>query len=172
VARENLELEDGNILSTPEARQRIARVVRRYRPKLVLLPYYEDRHPDHYHAGVLAYEGVFVSGLVQLNTGQESYRPPRVMYYMGWYEFEPTFVVDITDQFERKMESIYAYTTQFRPDDDFYRQTRLTSSEYNWHLQSRMAHYGAQIGTRYGEGFLIRGRMAVEDPLTVSFSTF
>lgn len=172
VARENLELGDGNIHSSPDARYRVAQVVRRFRPKLVMLPYYEDRHPDHYHASQLAYEGIFAAGLVRLSTGQEPYRPARLLYYMGWYEFEPTFVVDISAQYEQKMQAIYAYTTQFRPDDNFYQQTRLTSSEYNWHLQSRMAHYGSQIGTRYGEGFLIRGRMAVDDPLDVSFSTF
>jgi bacillithiol biosynthesis deacetylase BshB1 len=172
IERENLELEDGNIHSSPDARYRVAEVVRRHRPKLVLLPYYEDRHPDHYHASQLAYEGVYDAGLVRLSTGQEAYRPPRIMYYMGWYEFEPTFVVDISAQFEQKMLAIYAYSTQFKPDDNFYQQTRLTSSEYNWHLQSRMAHLGAQIGCRYGEGFLIRGRMAVDDPLDVPISTF
>ena len=172
VARENLELEDGNIHSTPDARYRVAEVVRRYRPRLVMLPYDKDRHPDHCHASQLAYEGIFAAGLLRLSTGQESYRPPRVLYYMGWYEFEPSFVVDISEQFDRKMDAIYAYTTQFRPDDNFYQQTRLTSTEYNWHLQSRMAHYGSQIGCKYGEGLLIRGRMAVDDPLDVSFSTF
>ncbi len=172
TARENLELEDGNILTTKEAKYRIARVVREYRPKLVFLPYYEDRHPDHYHTSQVAYEGIFAAGLVRFETGQENYRPQKILYYMGWYEFEPTFVVDISDHFERKMEAIYAYTTQFRPDDNFYQQTRLTSREYNWGLEHRMAYYGSLIGKKYGEGFMVRGRVSVEDPMTVSFSTF
>ncbi|MGI6368252.1 MAG: bacillithiol biosynthesis deacetylase BshB1 [Anaerolineae bacterium] len=171
-ARENLELEDGNIHSSPEARYRIARVVRKYRPAVVLLPWYEDRHPDHYHTSQAAYEGLFAAGLVRLETGQAPHRPTRVMYYMGWYEFDPTFVVDISEQFEQKMRAIYAYTTQFLPDDQAYQQTRLTSNEYNWHLTSRAAHWGAQIGVRYGEAFRIRGTMAVDDPLDVSFATF
>lgn len=172
VARENLELQDGNIHLSPDAKYRVARVVREYRPKLVFLPYYEDRHPDHYHASMVAYEGIFMGGLSRFETGQPPYRPPKILYYMGWYEFEPTFIVDITAQFERKMEAIYAYSTQFKPGDDFYPQTRLTSREYHWGLQSRMAYYGSLIGVNYGEGFLIRGRMAVEDPMKVVFSTF
>ncbi len=172
VARENLELEDGNIHTSQEAKHRVARVVRQYRPKMVLLPYYHDRHPDHYHASQLAYEGIFMAGLVNFDTGQENYRPPRILYYVGWYEFEPTFIVDISEQFERKMEAIYAYSTQFKPDDNFYQQTRLTSREYNWGLRARMGYYGSLIGVQYGEGFLIRGRLAVDDPMQVSFATF
>ena len=172
VARENLELTDGDIHVSQEAKYRVARVIRQYRPKLVFLPYYDDRHPDHYNASQLAYEGIFAAGLIRFETGQENYRPSKILYYMGWYEFDPTFIVDITDQFERKMETIYAYTTQFRPDDNFYQQTRLTSREYNWGLEHRMAYYGSLIGKKYGEGFLIRGRMAVDDPLKVNFSTF
>lgn len=172
VARENLELQDGNIHTSQEAKHRVARVVRQYRPKLVFLPYYHDRHPDHYHTSQLAYEGIFMAGLVNYDTGQSHYRPPKIMYYMGWYEFEPTFIVDISAQFERKMQAIYAYTTQFRPDDNFYQQTRLTSREYNWGLQYRAGYYGSLIGVQYGEGFLIRGRMAVDDPMQVSFATF
>jgi N-acetylglucosamine malate deacetylase 1 len=172
VARENLELEDGNIHASKEAKYRVAQVVRQYRPKMVLLPYDEDRHPDHYHTSQLAYEGIFMAGLVNFDTGQENYRPGRIMYYMGWYEFEPDFIVDISDQYERKMESIYAYGTQFKPDDNFYQQTRLTSREYNWGLEYRAGYYGSLIGVQYGEGFKIRGRMAVDDPMQLTFATF
>ncbi|NLT73004.1 MAG: bacillithiol biosynthesis deacetylase BshB1 [Chloroflexi bacterium] len=170
--RVNLGLQDGNLTNSPDARFRIARVVRQYRPRLVLLPYHQDRHPDHYHASELIYEGVFSAGLERLSTGQQSFRPPRLMYYMSWYEFEPTFVVDISAQYERKMEAIEAYGSQFRADDPSFQQTRLTSDAYRWLLHSRMAYYGAQIGCRYGEAFLIRGRMAIGDPMDVSFSAF
>lgn len=172
AARENLALEDGNVHSSPEAKRRVVDVVRTYRPRLALLPYYEDRHPDHYHTSELVYESLFLAGLTRYASEQESYRPLKVLYYMGWYEFEPTFVVDISAQFERKMAAIYAYSTQFKPDDTFYQQTRLTSHNYNWAIEHRMAYYGSQVGVKYGEGFLIRGRMRVEDPLQVEFSTF
>lgn len=172
TARENLALADGNIQVTEEAKRKVAEVVRSYRPRLVFIPYYEDRHPDHYHASEVAYEGIFLAGLTRFETGQDSYRPPQVLYYMGWYEFKPTFTVDITAQFERKMEAIYAFSTQFKPNDTFYKQTRLTSREYNWGLVHRMAYYGSLIGKQYGEGFLVRGNMEVENPLEVNFSSF
>ena len=172
LARENLALEDGNIVIDAASKRKVAEVVRKYRPRMALLPYYEDRHPDHSRASELIYASLFLAGLTRYETGQESYRPLKVVYYMGWYEFEPTFIVDITAQFERKMAAIYAYATQFKPDDTFYKQTRLTSHDYNWGIVHRMAHYGAAIGAQYGEGFLIRGRMKVENPLTVEFSSF
>jgi len=172
VARENLALEDSNIYTDEASKRKVVEVVRKYRPRLVFIPYYEDRHPDHYHASELAYEGTFLAGLTRYETGQESYRPPKIVYYMGWWEFEPTFIVDITEQCDRKMEAIYAYSTQFKPDDTFYKQTRLTSREYTWMIVHRMAYYGSLIGKQYGEGFLIRGKMEVENPMEVHFSSF
>ena len=172
AARENLELDDGHIRADKEGKRRVVEVIRRYRPRLLLVPYYQDRHPDHYHASELVYEGAFLAGLTRYDTGQEHYRPAKVAYYMGWYEFEPTFVVDITAQFERKMEAVYAYSTQFKPDDPAYEQTRLTSPQHHKMLVHRMGYYGSLIGKDYGEGFLIRGKMEVDHPLGARFSSF
>jgi hypothetical protein len=91
---------------------------------------------------------------------------------MGWYEFRPTFIVDISAQFERKMQAILAYSTQFKPDDASYEQTVLTSPEYHWMQRNRMGYYGSLIGVQYGEGFLIRGRLRVENPLQADFYSF
>jgi bacillithiol biosynthesis deacetylase BshB1 len=172
TARENLELEDGNLRPTAVAKRKVVEVVRRWRPLLVFIPYWCVRHPDHSHASELAYEGMFLAGLPRYKTGQTSHRPYKILYYMGWQEFDPSFIVDITDQFDRKMEAIYAYTTQFGPDDSSDPPTRLTSPETNWLIRSRMAHYGSLIGRRYGEGFLIRGRLEVDDPLALKFRSF
>ena len=172
AARENLGLADGNIRADEPSRRKVVEVIRKYRPHLVLIPYHQDRHPDHYHASELVYEGTFLAGLTRYETGQECYRPPKAAYYMHWHEFEPSFIVDITDHFDRKMEAIHAYSTQFKPDDASYKQTRLTSHEYHWKLVHRMAYYGSLIQRQYGEGFLIRGKMEVENPLQVCFSSF
>jgi bacillithiol biosynthesis deacetylase BshB1 len=172
VARENLALEDGNIHTSAESKRRVAQVVRTYRPQMVLLPYHEDRHPDHYHTSEVVYEGTFLAGLTRYETGQASFRPTKVAYYMGWYEFEPTFIVDISAQFERKMQAILAYSTQFKPDDTSYEQTVLTSPEYHWMQRNRMGYYGSLIGVRYGEGFLIRGRLQIDNPLQANFYSF
>jgi len=172
VARENLELPDGHVRASEEARRRVAEVVRTYRPRVVFVPYYEDRHPDHVHTSQVVYEGIFAAGLTRFETERAAYRPSQVVYYMGWYEFAPTFVVDITEQFDRKMEAIYAYSTQFTANDPSYRQTRLTSLEHKWLIVHRMGHYGSLIQKRYGEGFLIRGTLEVEDPLDLVFKSF
>ena len=170
--RENLELEDGHIRVTAEGRRRVAEAIRRWKPDTVLLPYWEDRHPDHSHASRLVYEGTFLAGLPRYETGQEAHRPRRLIYYMGWYEFEPTFIVNVTEQFERKMASIYAYSTQFRPDGSPDPQTRLTTPSTDWLIRSRMAYYSSRIRERYGEVFLIRGHLAVDDPLELDFESF
>jgi bacillithiol biosynthesis deacetylase BshB1 len=172
TARENLGLEDGNVHLCDEAKRKVAEVIRTYRPHMVLIPHGEDRHPDHYHTSELVYEGTYVAGLQRYETEHVYYRPAKVVYYMGWYEFEPTYIVDITAQRDRKVEAIHAYTTQFTADDDSWEETVLTSSAYHWSLEHRMAHYGAMIGVQYGEGFLIRGRLKVDDPLSLQFESF
>ncbi|MFL7807309.1 MAG: bacillithiol biosynthesis deacetylase BshB1 [Anaerolineae bacterium] len=172
IARENLGLEDGNIHIDDAAKRVVADVIRAYRPRAVLLPYYEDRHPDHYHASELIYDATYLAGLLRYETAHLSYRPAKVIYYMGWYEFEPTFIVDITAERDRKMEAIHAYSTQFTAQDASYEETVLTSPGYHWLVEHRMAHYGALIGVRYGEGFLVRGRLRVDDPLALQFESF
>jgi bacillithiol biosynthesis deacetylase BshB1 len=172
VARENLALRDGDLHVDQESKGKVADVIRKHRPRVVLVPYYQDRHPDHYHASELVYEGAFLAGLTRYETARPSHRPAQVIYYMGWYEFEPTFVVDISEQFELKMQAIHAYSTQFKSDDTSYTQTRLTTPAYHWMLVHRMAYYGSLIRKQYGEGFLIRGVMEVGNPLDVVFQSF
>ena len=171
-ARDNLGLEDGNIGTTQEAKRSVVEAIRRWRPRAIFLPYWEDRHPDHANASRLIYESSFLSGLIRFDTDQEAYRPTQLFYYMGWYEFDPTFVVDITAQAERKMEAIYAFGTQFRADAERGPQTRLTSPTTDWLIRSRMAHFGSRIRCKFGEGFLIRGRLEVENPLDLMFESF
>ena len=100
------------------------------------------------------------------------HRPERVLYYMGWAEFTPLFIVDISAQFERKMEAIRAYGSQFTLSDPAYPPTSLTDPATDRLIRSRMAYYGACIGKEYGEGFLIRGVLEIEDPLDARFSSF
>ncbi|MBU0596119.1 hypothetical protein KJ567_05505 [Candidatus Bipolaricaulota bacterium] len=129
-------------------------------------------HPDHVRASNLVYEAAFLAGLIQFDTGQEAYRPSQLFYYMGWHEFDPTVVVDITEQAERKLKAIYSFATQFNPDTERGPQTRLTSPTTDWLIRSRMAHLGSRIGCKYAEGFLVRGQIEVDDPLQLAFSSF
>jgi len=170
--RENLGLPDGGLEPSPENVRAVVGAIRRWRPRTLFLPYGRDRHPDHMQASRLVYQAAFTAGLIRYDTGQDAHRPEQLIDYMGWFDFEPTFIVDITEQFERKMRAIYAYSTQFRADGSADPQTRLTSSDTDWALRSRMAYYGARIRVRYGEGFLVRGDLAVDDPLVLDFRSF
>src|ERR1700731_109092 len=93
----------------------LAAKIRELRPKTVILPYWEARHPDHYHASALGYEGCFLAGLKQLPIEGEAYRPFKILYSTAYADVRPTFVVDITGQYERRRRAILAYGSQFRP---------------------------------------------------------
>jgi len=172
TARENLGLPDGDVQSTVEAKRLVAEAIRRWRPEAVFLPYWLDRHPDHANASRVVYEASFLSGLHRFEADGARHRPSRLFYFMGWTEFDPTFIVDISAQFERKMEAIYAFETQFKPEASPDPETRLTHPSTDWRIRSRCAYYGSRIDARYGEPFLIRGRLAVEDPLSLAFRSF
>ena len=88
-------------------------MLRKYKPKMVLFPYYKDRHPDHENAHKLIKDSVFISGLVKYKTSLDFFRPDIVLNYMLHFEFIPSFIVDITDEFEKKVEAVTAYKSQF-----------------------------------------------------------
>jgi len=171
-ARENLGLPDGGVAATPEAKRKLVEAIRRLRPANILIPYWHDRHPDHVSGSKLVYDAAFLAGLPRYETGSPAFRPERIFYYMGWTEFDPTFIVDITVEFDRKMSAIHAFRTQFCPEASGDPETGLTIPEMDRLLRSRMAHHGSLIGVRYGEGFLIHGHLRVDDPLKLGFFSF
>src|SRR5215469_12963729 len=125
--RSALDIPDGRVENTWENRLKVAAVIRETRPRVVILPYWKGRHPDHYNCSTLGYEACFLAGLSKLqfpeqqtaNSGDESewlnrpHRPFKIVYATLYYDVRPTFVVDITEQFEPRLESIYAYKSQY-----------------------------------------------------------
>jgi N-acetylglucosamine malate deacetylase 1 len=172
TARLNLGLADGSLENTPAARLAVIRALRAWRPGLVLLPYHRDRHPDHVHASRLVYDAVFASGLPRIETGQEAWRPARLLYYLLWDEFDPSFVVDITEVHETKMGCIGAFESQFSAREERYAPTRLTSEEFARRLSATMGYYGSRIGARYGEPYLAYGTIEMASPLEARFFSF
>jgi len=171
-ARDNLGLPDGAIASTPDAIAAVIRVVRRWRPRVVLAPHAQARHPDHTRASHLVYEGVFLSGLRRVSTDRPACRPRQLLYYTESATFAPSCVVDVSLHFETKMRAVLAYRSQFIAAASDDPQTRLTSPQMQRDIEARMAHLGSMIGARYGEGFLIRGTLQVEDLLSLDFDSF
>ena len=156
--RANLGLPDGNISVDHENILKVVSVIRKYKPDTLLFPYSMDRHPDHEHAHRLCREAWFYSGLVKIETTadgqrQESHRPKRYFHYMQWYEFVPSFIVDITDEFDLRVEAVRAFASQFHNPQSAERDTVLSEPEFLGFVQTRAEYYGDRIGTKFGEPF-------------------
>jgi bacillithiol biosynthesis deacetylase BshB1 len=171
-ARENLDLPDGRIEPSPEAVSAAVDCVRRWRPRLVIAPHGDARHPDHRGASRLIYRASFLAGLPRLTTAHLPHRPRQLMYYGEADAMTPTFIVDVSAQFDSKMEAIRAYRTQFLSAASSDPDTRLTDPRMLCTLEMSMALLGTRIGVGYGEGFQIRGSLRVEDPVQLAFDSF
>jgi N-acetylglucosamine malate deacetylase 1 len=155
---------DSDVQPSRQHKLRLAEKIRELRPKTVILPYWEARHPDHYHASHLGYEACFLAGLKQLPAAGEAYRPFKILYSTPYGDVRPTFVVDITDQYERRGKSILAYGSQFRPKRTARNSTvHLGLDELEGEMNQLARHYGQMIGVKYGEPFLIKELMKVDD---------
>lgn len=167
VHRENLHLPDAGVENLREYKLKIAQKIRELRPRTIILPYWKGRHPDHYTTGKIGYEACFLAGLAKLPLEGKSYRPHKIIYSSLYVPAaRPSFVVDITAQFEKKLKAILAYSSQFSAEEDV---QNLFPSRMD--LRERVAslgrHFGLMIGVRYGEPFIMREVAAVEDIVTI-----
>lgn len=165
--RINLAIPDGNIENTLENRLKIIRVVREHRPRYIFVNYWKCRHFDHVHASTLVSEACFYSGLRKIDTGQEAFRPAIIFYYFLRHEFEPSFIVDVSDQFQRKMDSIMAHKSQFYDPESQEPDTFISSKYFIDSIANRMKYFGLRIGVEYGEPLLVRESMRIDDPIEV-----
>ncbi len=166
--RDNLGIPDGNIESTMENKLRLVAAIRRYRPDVILFPYWKDRHPDHERAYTLCRESWFLAGLEKVATedgsvDQKPWRPRAYYHYMQWYEFPPTFIVDISEEFDRRMECVRAFRSQFYDPSSSEPETVLSTPEFLQMLKTRMSYYGDKIGVRYGEPFYSPQPIKIDD---------
>ncbi|MCX7920246.1 MAG: bacillithiol biosynthesis deacetylase BshB1 [bacterium] len=161
--RENLELPDARVENSYENKLKLVHLIRRYRPKVVILPYWKGRHPDHYTTPKLAYEACYLSGLKKLDTGAEPHRPFKIIYAtMYFQDIRPSFLVDITDQFARKIEAVKAYKSQFediRPGEE----VPFTRTDVFDVMRIRARHYGLLIQKIYAEPFFVNEQIEIDD---------
>lgn len=163
--REALDLPDGNVENTQTNRIKIAEVLRRLRPRVVILPYWQGRHPDHYTTATLGYEACFQSGLSKLQIPGSTaapHRPYKILYASLYADVRPSFVVDITPFAEQRLQALLAYRSQyanqsageklFVPQEDIRERTLATAR-----------HYGLLAGVRYAEPFVQKEVGLVED---------
>ena len=162
--RGTLGVPDSDVQPTRQHKLRVATVIRDLRPHTVIIPYWEARHPDHYHASTLGYEGCFLAGLRQLPLEGEPFRPFKILFATSFEGMPATFIVDITKQYETRRRAILAYASQFRPAKSEKRQrVFLAIDELDSRMDLLARHYGEMIGVKYGEPFLQKELMAVED---------
>ncbi len=151
--RESLDLPDGNIQNTTESRLKVAEVVRRLRPRVVILPYWQGRHPDHYTAATLGYEACFAAGLTKLDLPGSPHRPYKILYASLYADVRPTLVVDISAHIERRLQSLLAYRSQYtnqsRGDGLFVAEEEIRERTF-----ASARHYGMLAGVRYAEPFV------------------
>ncbi|HXX16395.1 MAG TPA: bacillithiol biosynthesis deacetylase BshB1 [Candidatus Eremiobacteraceae bacterium] len=162
--RGNLNVPDTDVQPARPYKLRLAAVIRELRPRTVILPYWQARHPDHYHASALGYEGCFLAGFKQLPIDGEPYRPFKILYATSFEGMPATFVVDITKQYETRRKAILAYGSQFRPaKSEKASKVFLAIDELDERMDLMARHYGQRIGVKYGEPFLQKEAMAIED---------
>ena len=190
--REALDIPDGRVENTWENRLKVARVIRQTRPRVMILPYWKGRHPDHYTASTLGYEACFLAGLAKLDVDRAisseqqthagrapsptttpndldssaPHRPFKIIYATLYYDIRPTFVVDITEQFEARFESLMAYKSQFR-DQDAGKEIFPARAEIRSRIESMARFYGMLAGVTYAEPFLQKEVGLVEDVMTI-----
>jgi len=162
--RGTLGVPDSDVQPARQHKLKLAGMIRELRPKTVILPYWEARHPDHYHASTLGYEGCFLAGLKQLPLDGEPYRPFKILYSTSYAAVRPSFVVDITKEFERRRKAILAFGSQFRPAKGAPKsKVYLAIDRLEDEMNQLARHYGQMIGVKYGEPFLTKELMQVED---------
>lgn len=170
-SRENLKIKDGSIENNESNRLKVIRVIRKYKPRIIFLPYPSDRHPDHINASVLIRESSFFSGLEKITTKlkgvkQIHHRPAKLIYYMQTYPFEPSFIVDISKTFGEKMRAVKCYGSQFYNDKFKGPETFISDKKYMEYIEARAVFYGFRIGVKYGEPFFTDEKLKI-DPLSL-----
>jgi N-acetylglucosamine malate deacetylase 1 len=169
--RENLNMADGFFTNDGQHKLEIVRMIRKYKPRIVLCNAVSDRHPDHGRASALVSDGVFLSGLIKVETKegneiQAAWRPEAVYHYIQDRYIKPDFAVDISDAWEQKMNSVRAFKTQFYQADSTEPVTAISTKEFLDYLKGRAIEFGRPAGFQYAEGFTVERIPGIKD-LTV-----
>jgi bacillithiol biosynthesis deacetylase BshB1 len=164
--RHALDIPDGRVENTWENRLKVVRVLREQRPRVLILPYWEGRHPDHYTASILGYEAAFISGLAKLPLEGSAHRPFKIIYASLYRDVRPTFVVDITDQFETRFASLMAYKSQFT-DQEAGSGIFPAQKEIRARVESMARFYGMMGGVTYAEPFVQKDVGLVDDVMAM-----
>jgi N-acetylglucosamine malate deacetylase 1 len=160
--RENLHFPDARLENSLAARMTLAQRIRELKPRTVILPYWQGRHPDHYRASEIGYEACFLAGLRKLDQETEPHRPYKIIYSSIYANVTPSFVVDISQFFERRMESLLTYRSQYGAAEEG-ASLFPDEQEIRDRLAAMARFYGNLIGVKYGEPYVVKETMRVDD---------
>lgn len=169
AVRENMEFADGFFVNDKDHQLELIKIIRKYRPEIVLCNAVDDRHIDHARGSKLVSDACFLSGLVKIDTKmdgddvwQDAWRPKVVYHYIQWKNLEPDFVVDVSGFMEKKVEAIMAYSSQFYDPDSKEPETPISSKNFTDSVNYRARDLGRIIGVEHAEGFTVERFVAVD----------
>jgi bacillithiol biosynthesis deacetylase BshB1 len=167
--RLNLEQPDGHIWLTEESRRKMVRTIRAYQPKVILTQHWEDPHPDHAHTSRIVREAARLASMRRYDEegGQRAVRVPMIAYAVYSRLIAPSFIVDVSDYADEKMQAIRAHASQFYRPDSKEPQTRISEKSFLDQIEGRMRYYGSMIGVAAGEAFYVREALNIDDPVAL-----
>lgn len=168
AVRENLELRDGFFRNTEEEQTKVIRAIRKYQPEIILANAIQDRHPDHGKAAALIYDACFLSGLPKVETSdqgkpQQAWRPKAIYHFIQSEYIKPDFVVDVSAFWDKKMEALKAFKSQFYDPSSKEPETFISNPGFMKLIETRGHELGYTIGAKYGEGFTVRKLLGVDN---------
>jgi bacillithiol biosynthesis deacetylase BshB1 len=164
TVRDNLRLPDAHLQDDLDSRALLAQKIRDYRPQLVILPHWEQRHPDHRVCSQLGFDACYFAGLKKAELNGEPHRPRKIIYASYYRVHEPSFAIDITDQFERKVDAVKCYRSQFRVDDGE-NKVFIPGVDIFEYMRVKDREMGMRIRVGYAEAYIQKELVAVDDPL-------
>jgi bacillithiol biosynthesis deacetylase BshB1 len=161
--RECLDIPDGGVTVTRENHLKVIRLLRKYRPRIVINHYWKARHADHMATSNIVTEACYLSGLAKIETGQERWRPRRILYHQLLYDVIPSFVVDISQEIEQKWKVVRAHKSQFFDPESKEPETILSAPVFLEMINTKMRYWGELIGATHAEAFLTTEPFAIPD---------
>ena len=165
--RVRMNLGDSRLTASIENRMAIAEQIRMAQPKTVILPYWEARHPDHYTAAVVGYEACYAAGLKQLPVGGTPHRPRKILYASMYWDTKPTFLIDISPHFKKKLDAVNCFASQFAGDLKDITELYPAWGRLLDRVTTQCKYFGHLMGVDYAEPFVVKEVMAVDDVVTM-----
>ncbi len=160
-----LDMGDGRLENNRANKTKLIEIIRKFRPVIVMTHHWEDLHPDHCQAGDMMKDIMYPMGMANFPAGGMPFRPSEVLFFMGHLPFEPSFIVDVSDYFEKKTAAVDCYQSQLYNSDIKGPETIIAKPDFKLILEARARHYGSLIQKTFGEPFYVRRPVPVDDPV-------